>query len=121
MKTSHNRRTHALLVAALALATLAEATDAYAIIGRPLTPMSYAGVARRTTRRAYYGPGANIPGSGAYRYGVYGGAVGVRPPVPYVAALPGGCGPFVGGYYTCGAVRYAPVYSSGTVVYTVVR
>lgn len=25
---------------------------AHAIIGRPLTPMSYAGVARRTTRRA---------------------------------------------------------------------
>ena len=27
-------------------------TEAYARIGRPLTPMSYAGVARRTTRRA---------------------------------------------------------------------
>jgi hypothetical protein len=27
-------------------------TQAYAIIGRPLTPMSYAGVARRTTARA---------------------------------------------------------------------
>lgn len=30
------------------------AADAYAIIGMPLTPMSYAGVARRTVRRAYY-------------------------------------------------------------------
>jgi hypothetical protein len=29
-------------------------TEAYAIIGRPLTPMSYAGVARRTTARAVY-------------------------------------------------------------------
>lgn len=27
-------------------------TTARAVIGRPLTPMSYAGVARRTTRRA---------------------------------------------------------------------
>src|SRR5215831_7099583 len=27
-------------------------SQAHAIIGRPLTPMSYAGVARRTTRRA---------------------------------------------------------------------
>ncbi len=27
------------------------AGEAFAIIGRPLTPMSYAGVARRTTRR----------------------------------------------------------------------
>jgi hypothetical protein len=28
-------------------------TEAHAVIGRPMTPMSYAGVARRTTRRAY--------------------------------------------------------------------
>ncbi len=27
---------------------------AHAVIGRPLTPISYAGVARRTTRRAIY-------------------------------------------------------------------
>jgi hypothetical protein len=27
-------------------------SEAHAVIGRPLTPMSYAGVARRTTRRA---------------------------------------------------------------------
>ncbi len=30
------------------------ANEAYSIIGMPLTPMSYAGVARRTVRRAYY-------------------------------------------------------------------
>jgi hypothetical protein len=29
-------------------------TEAEAVIGRPLTPMSYAGVARRTTARAVY-------------------------------------------------------------------
>jgi hypothetical protein len=28
-------------------------SSAQAVIGRPLTPLSYAGVARRTTRRAY--------------------------------------------------------------------
>jgi hypothetical protein len=33
---------------------------AHAIVGRPLTPMSYAGVARRTTRRAAY-VGATAP------------------------------------------------------------
>jgi hypothetical protein len=33
-------------------------TEANAIIGRPLTPMSYAGVARRTTGRAVYGAAA---------------------------------------------------------------
>jgi hypothetical protein len=31
---------------------------AEARFGRPLTPMSYAGVARRTTRRGYYGAAA---------------------------------------------------------------
>lgn len=41
-------------------------------VGRPLTPMSYAGVARRTTRRAYYGAAA----AGAVAAGAY---VATRP------------------------------------------
>ena len=50
------------------------AGDAHAIIGRPLTPFSYAGVARRTTRRAAYAGAA---------YGAY------RPyPAPYAAPSP---------------------------------
>jgi hypothetical protein len=44
-------------------------TRAHAIIGRPMTPMSYAGVARRTTRRAYgaaaYGAAAGAAAAGA--------------------------------------------------------
>jgi hypothetical protein len=44
-------------------------STAQAVIGRPLTPMSYAGVARRTTRRAAYAGAA---------YGGYGYA---PPPV----------------------------------------
>ncbi|WP_052763717.1 hypothetical protein [Microvirga massiliensis] len=46
-------------------------TRAEAIIGRPLTPLSYAGVARRTTYRAFaYGaPGlAGAAAGGAYAY-----------------------------------------------------
>jgi hypothetical protein len=35
-------------------------------VGRPLTPMSYAGVARRTTRRAVYGSAAAAAAAGAY-------------------------------------------------------
>jgi hypothetical protein len=48
------------------------AASAEARIGRPLTPMSYAGVARRTTRRAVVG-GAPVgtAAAGAY-YGGYG-------------------------------------------------
>jgi len=43
------------------------ATRAEAIIGRPLTPLSYAGVARRTTRRALaYGAVAGTAGAYAY-------------------------------------------------------
>ena len=51
-------------------------TKAQAIIGRPLTPLSVAGVARRTTRRTYrradyYGGAAVAAGTatGAYYYG----------------------------------------------------
>jgi hypothetical protein len=43
------------------------ASSAEARIGRPLTPMSYAGVARRTTRRAVvYGGAAAAAAAGAY-------------------------------------------------------
>lgn len=44
-------------------------SSAEARVGRPLTPMSYAGVARRTTRRAVYGTaaaGAAAAAAGAY-------------------------------------------------------
>jgi hypothetical protein len=47
-------------------------TKAHAVIGRPATPMSYAGVARRTTRRDVYGAGAY----GGYRGGYGAAAVG---------------------------------------------
>jgi hypothetical protein len=51
-------------------------SKAEAIIGRPLTPMSYAGVARRTTRRAYaYGA------AGVYGAPVYGAPVAYGAPV----------------------------------------
>jgi hypothetical protein len=53
-------------------------SSAEAIIGRPLTPFSYAGVARRTTARAV--------GYGAAAGAVYGGAVYGAPVV--VAAPP---------------------------------
>ena len=55
-------------------------TKAYAVIGRPMTPMSYAGVARRTTRRAYgaaaYGAAAGAAAAGA-AYGAGTGCVQV--------------------------------------------
>jgi hypothetical protein len=86
-------------------------SESHAIVGRPLTPVSYAGVARRTARRsAYYG--------GAYGgYGAYPAPVPVAPAGGYVTALPaGGCVPS-GGYYVCGSTRYRPYYNGPTVVY----
>jgi hypothetical protein len=38
-------------------------------IGRPLTPMSIAGVNRRVHRRAYYGAAVGAAAAGAYYYG----------------------------------------------------
>ena len=49
-------------------------SGAEARIGRPLTPMSYAGVARRTTRRAVYGTAA---AAGATYYATRPGCVQV--------------------------------------------
>jgi hypothetical protein len=45
-----------------------EISVASARIGRPMTPMSYAGVARRTTRRAVVVGGAAAAAAGAYYY-----------------------------------------------------
>lgn len=86
--------------------------DAHAVIGRPLTPASYAGVARRTTRRTVYAAGAVAPP-----------VVATAPVVPttaVVTSLPGGCASAGAGgaiYYQCGAVRYQPYYYGSTLVY----
>jgi len=93
------------LVVAFALLGLA-AEEVAAIIGRPATPMSYAGVARRTARRTTYAAAATAP------YAGYGGA--------YVPALPSGCTTVVTAgvsYRNCGGTIYRPYYNGTTVVY----
>ena len=47
-----SKRLLSILLALVGLVLVA--SDTYAIIGRPLTPVSYAGVARRSVRRAAY-------------------------------------------------------------------
>lgn len=59
--------------------------SAEAVVGAPATPVSYAGVARRTTTRAVT-PGAGAPGVGVAP-GV--GAGGVGGPASGVGVLPG--------------------------------
>ena len=85
MTSNHRKARRRAMPLALALVTGAaslvgvalSAGPAHAIVGRPLTPMSYAGVARRTTRRAAYRGAA---------YGAYGAAPVVVAPRPVVVA-----------------------------------
>lgn len=61
-------------------------TEANAIIGRPLTPVSYAGVARRTTaREVTYGAAAATAAGAAAHYAapVYAAPVYAAPPACY--------------------------------------
>jgi hypothetical protein len=69
---------------------------AEARVGRPWTPVSVAGVARRTTRRV------------------------IRRSAIYAATLPAGCVPVAingGTYYQCGATYYQPYQGQYVVVY----
>ena len=120
MKTWKSLLVTALAVAAIGVLSgtqplLLGGGDAHAVVGRPLTPVSYAGVARRTSRRTVR---RNV-GYGGYGYGapVAGAAVAGA---AVISTLPAGCG-FAGGIYTCGSVHYRPYYDGPTVVYQVVQ
>ena len=76
--------------------------SAQARVGRPLTPMSVAGVARRQNRRAAYGYGAGVVGAG-----VAAAAIGTT--AAYAAAT-SPWGYYGGGYY--GGNYYGNAYSS---------
>jgi hypothetical protein len=110
--------------------------QAHAIVGAPLTPMSYAGVARRTTRRvvateAAVATTAVVASEAA--------AASARPPAPppaappapaapavgtIVTALPPGCEQaMIGGvaYSYCGGVYYRAGFQGANVVYVVAQ
>ena len=105
------------------------ARDANAIIGAPLTPMSYAGVARRTTRRV-----VAVEATAATAATATAAAAAAQPkpppppqaagPVPIgtvVQALPPGCvATSIGGveYYNCApGVYYRAVFQGNNLVY----
>lgn len=70
--------------------------DAHAVVGRPMTPGSVAGVARRTTRRT------------------------IRRSAVYVSALPAGCRTVVidgTSLHSCGGTYYQPYGGRYAVVY----
>ena len=109
------RRIRALTLALTAIVAGGVAGDAFAVIGRPLTPMSYAGVARRTARRTTYAYAATRP----YAYGAYPAAV-AAPTSTYVTSVPSTCTTVIRdgvSYRDCGGTQYKPYFDSGTVVY----
>jgi len=113
--------------------------DAQAIIGMPFTPMSYAGVARRTTRRVVYTEAAVATSATAAAAGAAAAAAAQpKPPPPppppaavapagpvpigtVVAALPPGCvATPIGGveYYNCApGVYYRAAFQGNNLVY----
>jgi hypothetical protein len=78
--------------------------SAQARVGRPLTPVSVAGVARRQTRRAAYGYGAGVVGAGV-------GATAIGTAAVVSATQPWGGGYYVGsGYYGGGPLAARAAY-----------
>jgi hypothetical protein len=74
--------------------------SAQARIGRPLTPVSVAGVARRNYRRAAYGYGAGVVGAGVAAAAIGTAAIAANTP-----------GYYGSGYYRSGAYAPAAYYS----------
>ena len=108
------------------------ARDANAIIGAPLTPMSYAGVARRTTRRVVAVEASAATAAAASTSAAAAAQPKPPPPPPpqtagpvpigtVVQALPPGCAATpIGGvqYYNCApGVYYRAVFQGNNLVY----
>lgn len=108
-------------------------SDAHAIIGRPLTPLSYAGVARRTAYRGAAITTAAVvtTASVAAASEASAAAVAYAPaPIPagavavgtIVATLPSGCTSTSAGgveYYLCNGTYYRAAFQGNNLVYVV--
>lgn len=100
--------------------------EAQAIIGRPLTPVSYAGVARRTTRRAVAVTettavaAESAAAATAAQSAAPAPAPGALPLGTVVSTLPAGCSQMNSGgvqYYKCGADYYRTAFQGANLVY----
>jgi len=105
-------------LSALSLVLVFVASEALAVVGRPLTPVSYAGVARRTTRRAAYaGAAAATTTAVVGTAAVTAAAVGTA---AVLTTLPAGCAQVVTAgvvYQRCGTTYYRPTYDGPNLVY----
>jgi hypothetical protein len=109
--------------------------EAAAIVGAPMTPVSYAGVARRTTRRVVATETAVVVGAEVAASEQKAAAAqqqaaaaqqqaqAARPPAgAVVSALPPGCGTAVKDgvqYYNCSGVTYRTAFQGNNLVYVV--
>jgi hypothetical protein len=95
--------------------------EARAIVGAPATPVSVAGVARRTTRRAV-AVEATATSATAQQQAAAARPAGAPPAGAVVNALPGGCKPETRDgveYQNCGGVYYRAAFQGNNLVYVV--
>ncbi|MFZ9887330.1 MAG: hypothetical protein ACO3JL_07495 [Myxococcota bacterium] len=96
----------ALMLGILGTCEVIDVGQAHAVIGRPATPLSYAGVARRTSRRTTR---RAVAATSAVAAGA-------------ISTLPAGCvrvsraGNVL---YNCAGTFYRPLYDGPTIVYVV--
>ena len=101
------------------------ASPANAVVGRPLTPGSVAGVARRTTRRTVYATNASQQQAQQQQQQAQQQQAAQSSALPkgtVVSALPQGCTSMtVDGVnlFNCGGVTYQPKFQSNNLVYVV--
>ena len=107
--------------------------EADAVFGRPFTPVSVAGVARRTTRRTVAVTSTAAAASATAATTTSEQPAAAPPPAAtqpagslpigtIVAALPAGCESTPSGgiqYYSCDGTRYRPAFQGNNLVYVV--
>jgi hypothetical protein len=139
MKTARNRKALILaLVLPLAYlsgidpdapAGLVLVQEAHAVVGAPLTPVSGAGVARRTTRRVVVAQSSATQAAAASTAATPPPAqasparpAGAPPAGAVVSSLPAGCKPETRDgveYQNCGGVYYRAAFQGSNLVYVV--
>jgi hypothetical protein len=103
-----------LALAALSLGLVVLASDASAQFGKPLTPVSYAGVARSSTHRTAYTEGAGVATTGSATFNT----------ATTLTVLPPGCTEFTKAgvhYKKCGQTYYRPTYQGPNLVYVTAK
>jgi hypothetical protein len=99
--------------------------SAEAIVGRPATPRSVAGVARRSARHTVRRTAPRTVRRHAVAYGAAAAATATAVAIgTRMAVLPAGCATVVTAgvtFHQCGGAFYQPVFQSGNVVYVVVE